>query len=131
VNDSWALYDDRYEVAWACSAAVRPAWACGGSGPLSGWVAPSLGVRTAAPRLELNISMTDVRATLVTVLADRTRSRQRSDQRAIAIGRADDRRLLARIALDGFVDEAVIAIDGSPDSTLLITRSHNGNPGIR
>ena len=54
IADSWALYDDRYELAWVCSTPpVRARVACGGSDPTAGWIAPSLGTREAAPRLML------------------------------------------------------------------------------
>jgi hypothetical protein len=59
------------ELAWTGDDQWTPALACGGDHPASGWIAPSLGVRVAAPRLTLRHAMRTPKVRLFTVLAQR------------------------------------------------------------
>jgi hypothetical protein len=72
-----ALFDGAIDVVWAGSEPWHASVACGGSEPGDGWIAPSLGVKQAAPRLRLSCRMTTPRTTLMTVLAARTASTPR------------------------------------------------------
>jgi hypothetical protein len=71
-----ALFDDAVEIAWTSTGAWEAAFACGGDGPADGWIAPSLGVRVAAPRLTLTHSSRAGRVSLLTVLAARPDGRR-------------------------------------------------------
>jgi hypothetical protein len=51
--DGAVLFDGRIDVAWAGDGAWTAARAEGGPGPADGWIASSLGVRVAAPRITL------------------------------------------------------------------------------
>src|SRR4029453_1032997 len=53
VGDSTATYGDHLQCAWTGPMRLTPQVHHGGSGPHEGWIAPSLGVRVAAPRLTL------------------------------------------------------------------------------
>ena len=66
-----ALFERGVEILWAGSERWEPAIACGGNEPDEGWIAPSLGIKVAAPRLRLTSTMKRPRATLLTVLAAR------------------------------------------------------------
>ncbi len=66
-----ALFDGRVELAWASSERWRPALACGGPDAGDGWIAPSLGIRQAAPRLTLECAAQVGRTSLLTVVASR------------------------------------------------------------
>jgi hypothetical protein len=66
-----ALFDGDVEIAWTSPRAWTAAFACGGDGPAQGWIAPSLGVRVAAPRLTLRLSSAEPHVRLLTVLAAR------------------------------------------------------------
>lgn len=69
-----ACFDDRFELSWLGTVPVHAVMSSGGPGPADGWIAPSLGVRQAAPRLVLRGSMVEDRLVLLTVLADRRRA---------------------------------------------------------
>ena len=66
-----ALLFESAEVAWTGSTPLRPQVRCGESGPDGGWVAPSLGVKVAAPKLTLSATFTGPVATYLTVVAPR------------------------------------------------------------
>jgi hypothetical protein len=66
-----ALFEGSIDIAWAGNESWNVSIACGGAEPADGWIAPSLGVRQAAPRLTLTCRMARPRATLLTVIAPR------------------------------------------------------------
>jgi hypothetical protein len=61
-------YGDVAALHWFASAPWTSALAEGGEGPDAGWIAPSLGVRQAAPRLTLQCHCTAARTALLTIL---------------------------------------------------------------
>lgn len=62
-------------LAWSANSAVEANWAAGGPAAADGWIAPSLGVRTPAPRLALRFRLDRPVTTLLTVVADETAGR--------------------------------------------------------
>jgi hypothetical protein len=64
-----AGFDDVCHLAWTGDIPWVGTIRCGGPAPDDGWICPSLGIRTAAPRLTIAGRMTGPRATLLTVLA--------------------------------------------------------------
>jgi hypothetical protein len=67
-----ALFDGSIDVVWAGSGRWTADAGAGGPEPDSGWIAPSLGIRTPAPRLRLQTRDDRSRMVLLTVLAKRT-----------------------------------------------------------
>jgi hypothetical protein len=133
VNDSWALYDDRYELAWFCSAPVRARVERGGERPSSGWIALSLGVRQPAPRLQLEFAMRQERVVLLTVVADRSRAAGRARRVSAGEDAGDKTLLRACVAVDGFSDDILSAIEGAAttsdietDASLVVVRRTGG-----
>ena len=126
-----ALFDGRFELSWACSVPVVAAAIKNGAAAADGWIAPSLGVRAAAPRLQLTLSQPQSRVILVSILADRLRAsdgrrRRVSFQPVIAPqedpalaavidgGDWEDRVIASRggrtIQLDGVETDAAVAV---------------------
>jgi hypothetical protein len=64
-------FDDRADLVWAASHPVSADLAEGGSRPDEGWIAPSLGVRVAAPRLRLRAELATGSLAVLSVLVDR------------------------------------------------------------
>ncbi len=60
-------------VCWTGGTPWLPVLKSGGQGPDDGWICPSLGVKTAAPRLTLSSRMSEGRAYLLTVFASGVR----------------------------------------------------------
>jgi hypothetical protein len=73
-GDGRALFDDRVELLWVGDQPWSPTVSCGGPGPADGWIAPSLGIRTPAPRLSLRRRSGGHRTSLLAVLALRETS---------------------------------------------------------
>jgi hypothetical protein len=71
------VFDDAVEMSWAGSQAWSSVVACGGPGPEDGWIAPSLGIRQAAPRITLRCTTARPRTTLLTVIAARLAPKKR------------------------------------------------------
>lgn len=97
-----ALFNETVDVLWTGSERWEATPSCGGAHPADGWIAPSLGVRVAAPRLSLRLHMTRPRTTLVTVLASR--------RNAGVISRldlCDDQERLLRELVEGKAVEAL------------------------
>jgi hypothetical protein len=69
-----AVLDDRFELWWMSAGPLHAQMFSGGDGPADGWMAPSLGVRHAAPRLALRGTLAGGRMVLVTLLVDRRRA---------------------------------------------------------
>jgi hypothetical protein len=67
--DTHTSFDDAADLYWFAEAELTPGIHEGGATPDAGWIAPSLGVKTAAPRLVLACSAT-LPTTIVTVLTD-------------------------------------------------------------
>jgi hypothetical protein len=116
-----AEFDGRFELAWASSGEFETSMACGGPMPADGWIAPSLGVRVAAPRLTLRAQMETGSLTLLTILADGARNR-------ISVS-AEPEPFLARICGVDFEDEVYAArqrsvkVSGiSTDAPLVVVR---------
>jgi hypothetical protein len=116
-----ATFDGRFELAWASSAGLETRLACGGPAPADGWIAPSLGVRVAAPRLTLKGQTQTGPLTVLSIVADGARDR-------IAVSAQADL-LYARIRGDGFDDEVLAARQGavkargiSTDAPLVVVR---------
>jgi hypothetical protein len=65
------LFEGDVEMAWMSRSRWTASIAHGGAGPADGWIAPSLGVRVPAPRLTLRSTMTEPRASIITVVAAR------------------------------------------------------------
>jgi hypothetical protein len=131
IEDSAALFDERYELAWTCSAPVQATFACGGDGPADGWIAASLGVRLMAPRVTLRFALQEMPVVLLTVLADRSRYEGR--RRVHSEPRVAGRPIGARVEGLGFSDEVRAAVTGSAttddlrtDATLAIVRRSHG-----
>jgi hypothetical protein len=68
-----ATFDDRTTLHWFATAGISAAVHEGGETPESGWIAPSLGVKTPAPRLVLSARLA-LPATIVSVIADSGRA---------------------------------------------------------
>jgi hypothetical protein len=66
-DDTTLLYENA-EVAWTGSTSLRSRMGCGEERPDGGWIAPSLGIRTPAPRLTLSGTFTEPVATYLTVI---------------------------------------------------------------
>ena len=78
-----ALFANRFELSWACSAPARAAIVDDGERPADGWIAPSLGVRQRAPRLVLEVALPVERVVLLAVLADRERAADAAERRVL------------------------------------------------
>jgi len=107
LDQTGALYEGRFEMMWACTTNPSAVGRCGENAPDGGWVARSLGVREAAPRLTLEFPFLGGRAGLLTVLADRERvagSTKRVEQLVQHAGV-----LAARIRVAGAHDEVFAA----------------------
>lgn len=85
-GDSALLFDSA-ELAWTGSAVITSAVRCGEPHAGGGWVAPSLGVRVAAPRLTLRSIFEPPLATYLALMAPR----HLRDERRTVVGRYHDR----------------------------------------
>ena len=65
LGDTHTSFDDAADLYWFAKGELTPGIHEGGAAPDAGWIAPSLGVKTAAPRLVLACSAT-LPATIVT-----------------------------------------------------------------
>ena len=77
VRGGGALFDGVVDIAWSEATDWKMRIACGGEHPQDGWIAPSLGIRQAAPRLTLSRRIAGRHTSLLTVLAARTRDGSR------------------------------------------------------
>ena len=111
LKGSSVVFDNRFELTWACSDSVVRSVACGGERPADGWIAASLGVRHAAPRLSLEFTTHAERAVLLTILADTRASAARGTTRVSSANVAD--RLRASVHGVAWTDEVIAAITGS------------------
>lgn len=121
---SGAAFDSGIDLVWLGHDAWQAATACGGARPDEGWIAPSLGIRQAAPRLTLSCTTAAPRTTLLTVLASRVHRESR-----LGIVEAEGAGKLAGIRGSGHVD--LIAASGvapiafaTTDAPLTISRVH-------
>jgi hypothetical protein len=71
------IFNGSVDVAWAGNEPWSAAFACGGPGPADGWIAPSLGVREAAPRMTLTCRTARTKTALLTVVVARTSTERR------------------------------------------------------
>ena len=71
------VFDDIVDLVWVSGQAWKPTVARGGPGPGDGWIAPSLGIQRAAPKLTLTCTSDQPRTSLLTILATRTASKSR------------------------------------------------------
>jgi hypothetical protein len=123
--DGAALFDEAVDIAWVGNGDWQAEIAHGGRGPQDGWIAPSLGVRQAAPRLRITCQAAQPPASLVTVLAARTSQEARVAR--VASGAAGASSRLLAVSGRGFVDWIVAgpARGAGPidtDATLTICR---------
>lgn len=119
---SGAAFDSGIDLMWLGHDAWQATTACGGARPDEGWIAPSLGIRQAAPRLTLSCTTAAPRTTLLTVLASRVHGESR-----LGIVEAEGAGKLAGIRGSGCVD--LIAASGvapiafaTTDAPLTISR---------
>ncbi len=100
------LFEDRFEMRWASATVLSASVVCGGASPADGWIAQSLGVRQAAPRLVVSGQMRDGYLSVLTILADQ----QHTDHRArVEMGLTADGRLpRARVAGRHWSDAVVV-----------------------
>ena len=68
-RDGYFLFEGDVHVAFAGSQPWTAHTSCGGTDPADGWVAPSLGIRRAAPRLSMSCRTSAPRSFLLTVVA--------------------------------------------------------------
>ena len=85
-GDGGVIFDNAVDLVWAGAEPWKATIASGGPGPGDGWIAPSLGVRHAAPRLTLACTTDRHRTSLLTVVATRVEA-GRGVARAGAPGR--------------------------------------------
>ena len=71
------VFDDAVDLVWAGGEMWTPSVAIGGPEPGDGWIAPSLGIRQAAPRLTLTCTTDRPRTSLLTILAARQAASRR------------------------------------------------------
>jgi hypothetical protein len=125
-GDAGALFDRRFDVSWSCSSPVKAAVIHRGEAPSDGWIAPSLGVRTRAPRLLLEFPIEQNRTTLLTILADRQRC---------AVQGHTAHTLTAGIEGHGWEDHIVANASGKPirwlngETDALVAVSRTGERG--
>ena len=126
-----ALFEDRFELAWACSSTPTAVVRCGEDGPAGGWVARSLGVREPAPRLTLEFPMVGTRTALLTVVADRARVPAAGSRIETAL--RQEALLAARIRVAGARDDVFARVGSSPlppgietDAPLVAVRVRDG-----
>jgi hypothetical protein len=77
-----AVFEESVDVAWIGGEHWGAGFACGGPSPADGWIAPSLGIREAAPRVTLTRRTDRPRTTLLTLIAARVASETRISMRA-------------------------------------------------
>jgi hypothetical protein len=132
VDRARSIFEDRFELAWACSAPVAVRAATGGPDPADGWIAESLGVRRPAPRLTLDVQLRESRTVLLTVLADRHRG-GRAAPRVVAETSTPIGDLVLHVTCPGSIDSVAAGVWGSPalegvetDAPLVIARRSGG-----
>jgi hypothetical protein len=133
VSASSALFDGRYELTWLCSAPTQARSISGGTNPSDGWIATSLGVRVAAPRLSVTFAMDQPRVALLTILADRESTRSRAGARVSSQPGSGGRLLRAWVKGAGWTDDVIAATAGDAstggvqtDAPLVIVRRTAG-----
>jgi hypothetical protein len=106
-----ALFDGEVEVRW--TQPWSAAFARGGEGPAGGWIAPSLGIRTAAPRFTLTHESSAPHVDVLTVLMPRAGAHRLV---VLAAGEAAIAHAMAVVA-EGFTDLILVpAANGEPGS---------------
>lgn len=71
LSDDCAVFDGNIDIAWSGRAPWTAQMKRGGLHPQDGWIAPSLGIRQAAPKLTLTCTTDEPHTSLLTVLAAR------------------------------------------------------------
>ena len=97
-GDGHALFEETIDVIWCSSSDWTAETATGGDGPEDGWIAESLGVLRAAPRLRLRTRASGPRVTLVTVLSARL---QHDTPRIALVRQPDGTRLVSAMSATG------------------------------
>jgi hypothetical protein len=123
LDDQTALFDDFAEIRWVSNQSWRVATRRGGSNPGEGWIAPSLGVRQAAPHLTLSCTSAASRTAVLTVIAARAGAEQ---VRTVSLGTQAG---VVRVAGDGFADVIAVPALGlvdaiQTDGLLAVVRVH-------
>jgi hypothetical protein len=132
-----ALFDERFEISWSCSVPITATLISDGGGPGGGWIAPSLGVRERAPRLQLAFSLSSSRVVLLAILADRRRAGDGRSRRVFfppVIPLQNGAIVAARVDGVAWEDHVVTNADGSPmecsgietDAALAVIRLSGG-----
>ena len=78
------VFRDTFELVWHSEPRAIAGLCQGGQGPHEGWIAPSLGVKVPAPRLNLHVSFRAPRIVVLAVLADLRVAAGGSRVRAVA-----------------------------------------------
>lgn len=120
--DTQAVFADAVDLAWTGQEVWRAETQCGGPSPGDGWIATSLGVRQAAPRLTLSCTTSASKTSLLTVFASRRSPEPRLSIIASDADRAGQGRL-AMIRAKGYTDyvaAAGIAPSGLIDTDALL-----------
>ena len=107
-GDDSALLFENAEVAWTGSSALRPQVRCGENHPAGGWIAPSLGIRTPAPKLSLRATITGPVSTYLTVIVPRVAAEPRrtevmrvgTGELGIGVRSADGEKHWVRLSLE-------------------------------
>jgi hypothetical protein len=116
-----ALFDGAVDVVWTGSASWTAEFCHGGPTPADGWIAPSLGILQAAPRLTLRCLSGRPRTTLLTVLA----ARGAGAPRVIACKPSPDHATPSLVAVSGpegvdWITAAEMPADGPIDTDALV-----------
>ena len=105
------LVSGRFRVSWQASTTLDAVVAAGGSDADEGWVAPSLGVRAAAPRLRLSGDFSSPETGILTICVDTARVREVAPLRLDAGMDAAIRCLAVSVRTDDRED-LVVAVGG-------------------
>jgi hypothetical protein len=70
LEDGRLVFRDEFELVWHSLAAPVAQLYKGGARPDQGWIAPSLGIKVPAPRLDLRVTFVPPRTVVLSVLAD-------------------------------------------------------------
>lgn len=131
-SGSMASFDDRVEMRWIGTEAIRSRVVCGGASPSDGWIAESLGVRVPAPHVMLEMRLRAGHLGVLTILAD---TRSASTDHRVAVSTEDDGGLpRATVVGHDWLDTVVVSTDDVPGpggesrSKVTVTRERPNAP---
>lgn len=127
------VVSDQFSMTWHANVALTPSLARGGPSAADGWIAPSLGVKEAAPQLSLAAEFASPHTGVVTVCADRRRVQE---IRSLASAGPEQRGLAMLVRTDHATD-VIVAAQGRPirmaglesDAGLIICRLPDAGRG--